>query len=75
MSNEFTPDQIQDYIDFERVRSSNRYNMFDPRARQSIGLGKEEYAFVMKNFEALQAQQQAEDAHILAQADALQDAT
>ena len=73
MSNsaQFPPDQIADYCYYERVRKSGRYNMFDPRARQLTGLSKVEYAFVMENFEALQAQytRQLEDQHILELAD------
>ena len=76
MSKQFTPDQIQDYIDFGDVRSRGAYNMFDPRARQITGLSREDYIFVMKNYLALEAQhaaeQQAEDAHILAQADSME---
>lgn len=79
MSKQFTFIQIQNYLTYEDVRSRGAYNMFDPRARQITGLSREDYIFVMDNYLALEAQhaaeQQAEDAHILAQADALQDAT
>lgn len=52
----FTKEQIANYKAYERVRASCRYNMYDPRARQAASLTKEEYSFVMQNFEALQEQ-------------------
>ena len=76
MSTKFTPDQIQNYLTYEDVRSRGAYNMYDPRARQITGLSREDYIFVMKNYLALEAQhaaeQQAEDVHILAQADCME---
>jgi hypothetical protein len=50
---QFTKQQIKDWRAFERVRSGGRFNMFDPRARQSTGLGGEEYAFCMEHYSAL----------------------
>ena len=73
MPTEFTFIQIQNYLAYEDVRSRGHFNMFDPRARQVTGLSHEEYSFVMENFSELKAQHEAEDAHILAQADRLQD--
>ena len=68
MTTKFTPQQLLDYADYEAVRSGGHYNMFDPRARQLTGLSKADYAFVINNFEALEAQYEAaEDAHILEQ--------
>ena len=70
MSNKFTAEQLTDYADYERVRKGGRYNMFDPRARHSTGMSKENYAFVLENFVALRAQYEAaEDAHLLEQAE------
>ena len=62
----FTPEQVADYVDYERVRKTSRYNMFDPRARQSTGMTEDTYLFVIENFAALRAHhQQLEDQHIL----------
>jgi hypothetical protein len=50
---EFTKQQLKDFEAYERVRVRGLYNMFDPRARESIGLSKERYLFVMDNYSAL----------------------
>lgn len=52
---QFTKDQLADYLLYEEVRASGAYNMFDPRARASTGLSRDEYRFVMDNFTALRA--------------------
>jgi hypothetical protein len=39
--------------DFERVRRSSQFNMFDPRARQATGLSEENYRFVIQYFSQL----------------------
>ena len=49
----FTPQQIAHWKAFERVRKSGKYNMFDPKARAATGLERDDFLFVMKNFEAL----------------------
>jgi len=49
----FTKQQLQDWQDYEEVRSGGRWNMFDPRARKATGLSADEYKFVMKNYVAL----------------------
>ena len=49
----FTEEDLSNWLQFESVRSSGLFNMFDPRARQKTGLSKDEYSFVMKNYDAL----------------------
>lgn len=51
----FTPEQIDDWRRYERVRQGGRYNMYDPRARGATGLDGDEYRFVMKNYSELKA--------------------
>lgn len=63
MNEQFTPEQISNWLDYEEVRQSGRFNMFDPWARRAAGLTAEEYSFVMKNFSALkQAAEKAKEA-------------
>lgn len=50
----FTKDQLEDYLAYEAVRVSGVYNMFEPAARVSTGLNKNEYYFVMHNYTELQ---------------------
>jgi hypothetical protein len=38
---------------YEAVRSQGEFNMFDPAARISTGMGKGEYIFVMENYSEL----------------------
>ena len=52
----FTAQQIKDYLAYEKVRESGRFNMLDPRAIKASRLGDEAYFFVLKNFGALQEQ-------------------
>ena len=52
-SGSITEQQIADYVAYERVRASSKYNMFDPRAMAASGLDQEAYLFVMKNYDAL----------------------
>lgn len=49
----FTPQQIMNWRAYELVRRGGRFNMFDPNARVVSGLSKEDYGFVMSNYEAL----------------------
>lgn len=48
-----TTKQINDWQAFERVRRSGRWNMFSKEAQVSSGLSREEYFFVMQNYEKL----------------------
>ena len=66
----FTSQQLLNYVSYEDVRKRGHYNMHDPRARQLTGLSKDDYAFVLRNFSALEAQYEAaEDQHTLEQAE------
>ena len=49
----FTDRQIRDWLEYERVRLSGRYNMFEPNARVSAGLARDDYIFCMANYSAL----------------------
>jgi hypothetical protein len=49
----FTEQQIDDWHEYESVRQSGAYNMFDPRARKASGLTAAQYSFVMQNYSAL----------------------
>ncbi len=50
---EFTNQQLQNFKKYVRVQMGGRYNMFDPRARAATGMDKDEYIFVMENYDAL----------------------
>lgn len=50
----FTPQQLQHWVKYEKVRASGRFNMFDPRAISATGLVKEDFLFVMQNFDELE---------------------
>lgn len=52
----FTSKQLQQYKRFEKVRQSNRFNMFTPEARQAALLTRDEHVFILENFEALEKQ-------------------
>lgn len=49
----FSDKQIEAWRAYERVRQSDVYNMFDPRARVATRLSPEDYAFCMNHFTAL----------------------
>ena len=51
--NQFTPERLSDWLAYERVRKSGKYNMYDKRARQKAGLTGEQYSFVMEHFSDL----------------------
>jgi len=57
MSAQFTADQTQQYMAYERVRKGGKFNMFDPRARKATKLSEDEFIFVMRNYSALRASQ------------------
>ena len=56
----FTERQLKHFKSYEMVRESGIYNMFSPQARIASCLSKEDYIFVMNNYEELQ--KQAEEA-------------
>lgn len=46
----YSHQNIQQWRAYERVRSSGKFNMFDPQAMAASGLTKGEYLFCMKNY-------------------------
>ena len=58
---DFTFVQILNYQNYERIRESGEFNMFDPRAQIATGLNTKEYIFVMNNYSALREQYILED--------------
>ena len=62
MKTKFTDKQLKDWSSFERVRTSGRYNMHDPRARRATGLDGGAYSFVMQNFSRLRASVEEQEA-------------
>ena len=60
---DYTEIQLRNWANYEAVRASGFYNMFSFHAQEATGLTREEYAFCMEHFEALEkAHQAAEDA-------------
>lgn len=57
-----TPEQIENWREYERVRLEGCYNMFSPNARNSIGLSEEEYLYCMKNYSSLKEHAKAKEA-------------
>lgn len=55
----FTDAQIQHFKQYEKVRASGEFNMWDPRAQRAARLNEEDFLFVLANYTALQ--QQAEE--------------
>lgn len=49
----FTKEQIMHFNNFEEVRSEGQFNMFSRDAQEASGLDKDDYRFVMKNYDAL----------------------
>lgn len=56
MKPKFTDQQIKNFRAYVKVQRSNRYNMITPQARRATGLERDDYVFVMENYEALEAQ-------------------
>ena len=52
----FTERQIKHFKSYEMIRESGIYNMLSPQARISSCLSKEDYIFVMNNYEELKKQ-------------------
>jgi hypothetical protein len=71
MKNKITDQDIRNYQAYERVRSRGTYNMFDSRARIATGLTKEDYLFVMENYDTLHAmtEEKASNDYLLDQTD------
>lgn len=51
----FTPEQLDHWASYESVRSSGQFNMFDNRAIRATGLSKDQFFFVVDNFNDLKA--------------------
>lgn len=58
----FTPEQIENWRRYEKVRQSGKWNMFDPRATVAARLTKEEKVFVMKNYSELESAARKQEA-------------
>jgi len=52
----YTDKDIEDWTSYERVRLCGLYNMFDPRARDMVGLTKERYIFILENYSDIREQ-------------------
>ena len=46
-----TEQQLKDFAAYVKVQKRGRWSMFDLQARLHTGLDKEEYSFVMRNYE------------------------
>lgn len=57
---QFTPQQLNNWRAFESVRESGAFNMLDPRAQLVSMIPKDEYRFVLSNYDALKAAVNAE---------------
>jgi len=44
----------QEYKEYLRVQKSGMFNMFDPQARQLTSLSREQWIYIIKNYEMLQ---------------------
>ena len=62
----FTEAHIAAYRAYEKVRSSGKYNMLDPKALLATGLSRPSYEFVMDNYSELRR-----DAQIIDQAESM----
>ena len=47
------PTDEEMFLDYEEVRMSGNYNMFDSRARIETGLTEDQYLYVMENYTRL----------------------
>ena len=45
-----------EFLDYETVRKSGIYNMFDPQARDLSGLSKDKYITIIRNYSELKEQ-------------------
>lgn len=52
----FTEEQIANWRQYERVRKSGKFNMFEPIARAATGLERNDYLFCMDNYPELRLQ-------------------
>jgi len=57
-----TPEQIENWKEYEMVRLGGKYNMFSPNARLLTGLSKTEYSDCMENYTSLKEQAKTKEA-------------
>jgi hypothetical protein len=71
MKNKITDQDIKNYQAYERIRARGTYNMYDLAARHATGLSKEDYIFVMENYDTLHAltEEKASNDYLLDQVD------
>lgn len=43
----------EQFDEYKQVQDMGAYNMFDPRARELTDLSKQEWAYIIKNYEEL----------------------
>jgi hypothetical protein len=58
----FTPEQLKNFIDYQRVQRGGRFNMFDPRARSMTTQSSEEWVFNMNHYNELDEAIQVKEA-------------
>ena len=49
----FTPEQLKNFIAYQKVQHSGRFNMFDPRARLMTNQSSAEWVFNMEHYNEL----------------------
>ena len=52
MQEQITKDE---FLDYETVRKSGYYNMFDPQAREMTDLSRNKWTVIIKNYSELRA--------------------
>jgi len=58
-NSKFTQEQLDNFAAYVRVQQTNRWNMLDPRARQSAGMSREDWLFCIEHYEELEAASEA----------------
>jgi hypothetical protein len=59
----FTERQINNWKQYERVRQTGVFNMFDKRAMECTTLEKDEWFFCISNYAQLKSQADEEQTH------------
>ena len=52
----FTLEQLEHFKRYVNVQEKGKWNMLDPRAQRATGLTREQYLFVIENYDALSKQ-------------------
>lgn len=55
----FTPEQLKNWEAFEEARLNSKFNMLDPRARQTTGLSAKDFMFCLINYQQLRQAHEA----------------